>query len=292
MSSDSPNNDDDKYCADLVRRYDRDRFLCGLFAPDENRRHIMALYAFNIEIASTRETVSEPLIGQMRLKWWFDALDGIYEGNPSAHQVAVPLSKAVSAVAVRRDLLEDLIDARLLDLDEAPRQTLDDLVDYADRTSGALSELVLGGLGIDGAGAIQMARHVGIAHALTGMVRALPLNFARRRVFLPTEVCHQAGLEISPLLDRGLKEGTPSAMISAIEQVLDCARGHLTDARRLKGDVPRVGISAVLPGVLTGRYLRELKKHGNDPFTLPLRPPGPGVGGMLRLVWAAARGTI
>jgi len=292
MSGDSPNNDDDKYCADLVRRYDRDRFLCGLFAPDKVRRHITALYAFNIEIASTREMVSEPLIGQMRLKWWFDALDGIYEGNPPAHQVAVPLSKAVSAGWGRRDVLNDLIDARLLDLDEAPHQTLDDLVEYADRTSGALSELVLAGLGVDGAGARQVARHVGIAHALTGMVRALPLNFARRRVFLPTEVCRQAELEISPLLDRGMKNGTPPAMISAIEQVLDCARGHLADARRLKGDVPRGGISAILPGVLTGGYLKELKKHGNDPFTLPLRPPGPGVGGMLRLVWAAARGTI
>lgn len=51
------------YCADLVRRLDRDRYLCSLFAPEEARDDLFALYAFNLEVARIPETVSEPIWG-------------------------------------------------------------------------------------------------------------------------------------------------------------------------------------------------------------------------------------
>ncbi len=292
MTNDSHHNDNDRYCQDLVRRYDRDRYLCALFTADEVRPDIMALLAFNIEISGTRETVSQPMIGQMRLKWWFDALDGIYEGVPPVHQVAVPLSNAVARGRIRRNLLEDLVDARLLDLDDKPTPSMDALIDYANRTSGALSEAVLEGLGIDADGAIEAARHVGIAYALTGMVRALPINFAKRRVFLPADLCRDEGLEIDTLLDRGMKDGAPPEMIRALNRVIDGAEQQLSKADNRKAEVPRRGVSALMPGVLARGYLKELAKHGNDPFKQPLRPPGPKVGGMLGLLWAGVRGTI
>ena len=61
--------------ARLVRRHDRDRFLTALFAPAERREDLLALYAFNYEIAKTREVVSEPVLGQIRLQWWRETID-------------------------------------------------------------------------------------------------------------------------------------------------------------------------------------------------------------------------
>ncbi|MGB1876681.1 MAG: squalene/phytoene synthase family protein, partial [Rhodospirillaceae bacterium] len=45
------------YTADLVKRYDRDRFLTALFAPVGVRERLLTLYAFNVEIARIRRTV-------------------------------------------------------------------------------------------------------------------------------------------------------------------------------------------------------------------------------------------
>ena len=292
MQSDSPDSDDDRYCAELVRRYDRDRFLCSLFAADNSRRNLMALYAFNIEIAGTRETVSEPLIGQMRLKWWFDALDAIHDGTPPAHQVAVPLSRAIGRGGIDRKALENLVEARLLDLDEEPLGSMEALVDYADRTSGHLSMMALSMLGIDEREANEACRQAGIAYALTGMVRALPVNFRQRRVFLPQRLRQHCALDIDRLLDGGMKTGTPENLLAAITIVTDCAKEHLSKARKMTTSVPRQGFAALLPGVLAKGYLADLDKCGNDPFRLPLRPPGPGVKGMLQLGWAAARRRI
>ena len=38
------------------------------------RRALLALYAFNVEIARVREQVSQPLPGEIRLQWWIDML--------------------------------------------------------------------------------------------------------------------------------------------------------------------------------------------------------------------------
>src|SRR5947208_3175404 len=74
-------------CMDTVRRYDRDRFLLGLTVPAKRRAALWALFAFNHEIAKTREVVSEPTLGLIRLQWWRDALDQLYQGNILQHEV-------------------------------------------------------------------------------------------------------------------------------------------------------------------------------------------------------------
>jgi len=291
MHSDSPLSDD-TYCNDLTRRFDRDRYLCTLFADSDHRPYLLALYAFNIEIAGTRETVSQPMIGHMRLKWWYDALDGIYRGQPPAHQVAVPLSRAVADGRIERSMLENLIEARVADLNDNAPNTLADLIEYADQTSGALVQMALSVLGVKGEGAMKAGHHVGIAYALLGLIRALPVNISRRYVFLPTEICQRTGLDVGEMLDRGLKLGPPAELIEAITHITGCAADHLAQARKLKKHIPRRGLSAVLPGVIAGRYLKQLASLGNDPFRIPQRQPGPGVSGMLGLAWAAAKGEI
>ena len=77
------------YCGQEARRLDWERFMCAVFAPVCHRDALFALLAFDLELAKTRTVVSEPLLGEIRLQWWQDAIDKIYEapgqvpvGNP------------------------------------------------------------------------------------------------------------------------------------------------------------------------------------------------------------------
>ena len=83
------------YCAGQVRAHDRDRYLTATLAPADRREALFALYAFNLEIARTREVISEPMVGQIRLQWWREAIGGVYEDDPRAHEVVRPLAAAV-----------------------------------------------------------------------------------------------------------------------------------------------------------------------------------------------------
>ena len=78
MSSEAQPQSNADYCADQVREYDYHRYFAATFAPGDVRRGLIALYAFNLEIASVRERVSEAILGQMRLQWWRDTIGEIY----------------------------------------------------------------------------------------------------------------------------------------------------------------------------------------------------------------------
>src|SRR5437870_517006 len=110
-------------CEALVRDADYDRYVSALFAPAERRRHLFALYAFNHEVAKTAETVTQPIMGQMRLQWWCDALDEIEADRVRRHEVVEALAETLRTHALPRAMLNAVIDAHDNDLVEAPFET-------------------------------------------------------------------------------------------------------------------------------------------------------------------------
>src|SRR5437868_8779988 len=144
----------------LVRRHDPDRYQTALFAPAERREALLALYAFNYEIARVRETVSEPMLGQIRLQWWREVLDAVYAGMPlRQHPVVLPLSAAIREFALSRGYFDRLIDSRERDLADAPPASLGALEAYAEESSTPLIRLALEVLGVRSVALDAVARH-------------------------------------------------------------------------------------------------------------------------------------
>src|SRR3954465_11100240 len=108
------------HCEELVRTGDKNRFLAPLFAPQKYRRALYALYAFNLEVARTRELAREPMPGEIRLQWWRDVLGGAGPGDVAAHPVAAALRETVVRYRLPPGMLADLIDAREFDLYDDP----------------------------------------------------------------------------------------------------------------------------------------------------------------------------
>src|SRR3546814_19638806 len=87
------------------------------------------------------------MIGRIRLQWWRECLDGIYDGAARQHEVVQPLAEAIAARQLPRALLEAIIDARELDLDAEPPASLEALHGYVEGTSNSLVRLGLHALG-------------------------------------------------------------------------------------------------------------------------------------------------
>jgi phytoene synthase len=105
----------------LVSRVDPDRWLSSRFIGEiEKRADVIALYAFDHELARASKVASNPLIAEIRLTWWREALDEIYAGKVvRGHPAARALAIAVSRRSLPRGLLEAMIDARIDGLDPA-----------------------------------------------------------------------------------------------------------------------------------------------------------------------------
>ncbi len=272
------------YCAEQVRRFDNDRFICSLYAPPDEREALAAVYAFNLEVARIREIAREPLLGHMRLQWWRDAVDRIYCGQPPGHQVAAALAGAVGRFGLSRGYFDRILDARALDLDDAGPPTLGALIEYADNTSATLAELSLEILGETGDAPRRAARDVGIAWALTGILRAVPFHAQARRVYLPTDLNREAGLDVARLFEAGPTDGLASVVATVSAKAWD----FLRSARGHGSEVPRRALPALLPATLAGVYLRRLSRSGFNPFDRRVQSAGPSR--LLRTAFNRIRG--
>jgi len=225
------------YCQDLVRAGDKDRFLANLFAPADKRPHLMALHAFNLEVARVREAVSEPRLGEIRLQWWLDTLDTIYAGETVAHPVAEALARAIEVGKLPKEPLRNLVMARRFDLYDDPMPSLADLEGYLGETSSApiqMAAMILAGP--QAQAAAEAAGLAGVAYGLTGLLRA-----ARGRNYLPPDM----------------------NMAGAVAH----ARRRLAEARALTGRVPAAALPAFLPASLTDIYLDRLERLGDKALT-------------------------
>jgi len=224
------------YVARALREADRDRYLSTLVLPAVQRDALTALYAFNAEIASVPERAREPAAGEIRLRWWADALEGDGHGDVRANPVADALLSVIAEYRLPTAALERLIDARRFDLYNDPMPDLASFEGYAGETTSVLHQLAAmimnGGRPVEPGDA---AGHLGVAHALIGHLRAFGYNASRGRIFLPCDVFATCGVKQEDVLT-GVASG---GLAIALTRLADMARSHLDRAETAIAASPR-----------------------------------------------------
>jgi len=169
-----------------VRRVDPDRWLSSRFIGQAGpRADVIAIYAFDHELARAPRVASNALLGEMRLTWWREALEEIFEGRAvRQHPTAQALAAAVARYNLGRATLETMIDARYRELDATPMSE-GEVLDWARDTGGLAAQLAAQIL--DPATDPKMALAGGSAWALGKRLAGDP---ALRPVFL--KVIHAA----------------------------------------------------------------------------------------------------
>ncbi|WP_127089398.1 phytoene/squalene synthase family protein [Aquabacter cavernae] len=257
------------HCARLIQAHDRDRFLASLFAPLAARRHLSALYAFNLEVARVREVVREPLPGEMRLQWWRDLIEGLGRGEVAGHPVASALMDTLTATTLSRPALLNLLEARTFDLYDDPMPTLNDLEGYAGETASVLIQLSAGLLlGAPQTGLATASGHAGVAVAVTGLMRALPIHAARGQCFLPLDLLNAYGGTREDVVGRKATAGVRETLTTLRRRV----RHHLAAAQEALAGAPPEAMAAFLPLALVPGDLHDLERAG-DPFAAVVGAP-------------------
>jgi len=270
------------HCEALLRVADKDRFLTTLFAPAEHRNALIALYAFNVEIARVREVVREALAGEIRLQWWSDVLGGVGRGEVTAHPVAAALLASMARYRLPPEPFKALIAARRFDLYDEPMATLADLEAYADGASASLialaAEILAAGSEPD-IGALS--HHAGFAHALAGLLAAFPIHAARGQLFVPLELLARHGV------GRLDVKGAPATqqLRAALAELRLRARHHLGAARQLLATAAPAVVPALLPVALAPPTLASMERRGYDPFV----PVAIAPWRRQLIIWRAAR---
>jgi phytoene synthase len=173
----------------LVRRVDPDRWLASRFIADTKARaDVIALYAFNYELARVAGGVSNALMGEIRLTWWREAMEEIAAGQVARKH---PTVEAVAAAGYPLGALAEMAEARMADLEAAPFESEAQVLSYIDATAGAV--MMLAAWRLDPKSDLHAVQEAARAYGLAGLwrlkragVQRLPADWTqadvRRRV--------------------------------------------------------------------------------------------------------------
>lgn len=277
MSPDA--KDSAAFCAAAVREHDFSRYAAALFAPPEQRRGMLALYAFAGELARVRDHVTQPLPGEIRLQWWSDALTGEGHGGAEGHPVLAELRRAAARFALppadlvrvveawRSDLYDDPIPTEAA-LDAQLAESHSQLFRLAARICGGASPTV----GDD------LIHRAGLAEGLAWVLAMLPRHAARRQLYLPEQLLDLNGVSTAELF---AGQASP-ALRTVLAHLAHEARNNLAAVAAGLSQLPHALRPAFLPLASVHRQLAMLEKADFDPFHVA--PPS-----RLAVLWAAWR---
>ncbi|MEO1312153.1 MAG: squalene/phytoene synthase family protein [Pseudomonadota bacterium] len=269
---------DETYALDAVRARNQERALAFAFAPAARRRALFAVAAFDTELEKTAETVSEPMLGQIRLAWWREAVAEISEGDaPRRHPVVAELAAVAGRTTALRARLEGLIDARERELDPARFQTRADLrAHLADigagwaQTVSRVCDAVDASAGVDA---------LGEAAAWARELERVGARLAGGVCLLPAEDLAAAGLSRDGLLEERGVDALPELIRSLAETE---GRDAVARARSIGATPP--ALSPLAAGAASAAIAIDRLAAGRSPDAPVLR--------RLAMVRAAARGGL
>jgi len=264
-----------KYCRDLVRERDYEAFLISQFWPRELQDHYMALRAFYVELASVQETVSQTMIGKMRIQFWRDTVKSMSDGRPPQHPVALAVNHAFHKANLPTYHLKRIIDAREAELDTPTHLTIDSLTAHAESTSSTFLYLLLALLNLSSSSTFShAASHLGVAQNIFTLLRALPHHTAQGRMVIPAEITARHGVSQEEVFRKG---GDAKAIEDAVFEFATVANDHLATSLEMfkesdmGGKIPAVARPVFLSGVPTRLYLERLQEVNFDAFDPRLR---------------------
>ena len=173
------------------------RYFSLLYAPENRREQLLALYVIDAEMRESAQTVNHD-VAHTRLQWWRAEIERLVNGNPQH-----PAMRVLNDSDVERSSFAKLHEAAAaadMDLARMTYSNIGELRAYSSRSGGAIQELMAAQLvapsPLDEA-ARATANRLGIGVRQSEMLRDLRLDAYDGRVYLPQDrlAAHNVTLE-------------------------------------------------------------------------------------------------
>lgn len=250
----------------LARAGEPDRYLAATLAPQDHRAALIAIAAFAADLRRIPTLVNEPMMGEIRLQWWRDAIEG-FKGDAAAsgHPVADALRDVVRRYDLPTEALSAMTEARAFDLYPDPMPDRGAFDGYIAKTEAVPFRLALMVLGCGGGNAAALGDMAGRTYGVTRLLADLPHRLQRGRHPLPLDLLAAHGVDADSLL-AGIV--TPPIR-AALGEIVSDVRSAYEPLRSRWRERPKEQRTALLPIATITSYLAGLEAKGRDPLRQP-----------------------
>jgi phytoene synthase len=260
-----------------------------LVLPADKRRAIVAVWDF---CRAVDDAVDEAPEGthEARVREWREELARCFDGGAPLTPQGRALQPLIEAFNLPRSAFEALIEGVEMDLHTTRYETFADLYQYCIRVASAVGLMCVEIFGCKDPASKQYAIDLGVALQLTNILRDVPGDLERGRVYIPLEdfarfKCHEGDLGAEAM------HGGHGVRSAAVKQLLafqaQRAREYYrkADAILPRGDARRL-VAARIMGAIYRGILTRIEAANYDVFSAVIRVPRPRRALIAAATWA------
>ncbi len=248
--------------AELVKARSLERYWSTFLAPAPMQAPLIVLYAFDAELDHVVAAIREPMVAQIRLQWWRDAIELAEPGMKTGNPVADALSGVILTLDLPKERLTSMIDARTAEVAGSPPSDMEGLRSLLREAEGTVFELAASLLGDRSEAAKEAAAHAGVAWGLTQRLRTFAIQASRHRLQLPHAHLEGRGADLAWVYSGRLS----AALLAALADFRAEADRSLQRIRELSPSLDRAAWPAFLPLAAVPPYLKAMAAPSFDPL--------------------------
>jgi phytoene synthase len=260
---------DHEACAAALRRSGSSFAGPIRLLPAAKRRGTTALYAFCRRADDLVDDAADPAAARAALAGFEREVARGLDGAPVADPIVRALADTVRRFAVPRAAITDILAGVRMDLDRSCYETFAELEEYCRRVATAVGLAAIHVWGFNDPAAVAAAHDCGLAFQLTNILRDIPEDLARGRIYLPAEDFAASGCTSDDL--RAGRIGPAFARLAA----LSCTRAAACYARAARLDRMLSTDGRLAFRAMFGVYRRlfaTVRRAGPRIFTARVRP--------------------
>jgi 15-cis-phytoene synthase len=237
-----------------------------LVLPAEQRQASVAVWDFcrAVDDAVDENPAGTEEAGREAVGFWRAELARSYDGSAPSTVQGQRLQPLIARFDLPRQAFDDVIDGVAMDLDTTRYKTFDDLFEYCRRVASAVGLICIRIFGCRSDSAREYAVNLGVALQLTNILRDIPDDLARGRVYLPLDDLAAHGCTVDDLA-RGVVT-VPVKRLLAFE----CARARDFYQRAILARPDEDRRRLVAAEIMRAVYfetLQRIERNGYDVFT-------------------------
>ena len=180
----------DQYCQDKAANSGSSFYYSFLILPEQQRKAIIALYAFCREVDDIVDSNIEDHIKQTKLQWWRHEIAALFNSQ-AQHPVTRALLPIIEQFNLPQEQFEEIIDGMEMDLHNNRYETFKDLSLYCHRVASVVGLLSAEIFGYENRKTQKYAHDLGMAFQLTNILRDVHEDALRDRIYLPQDELQQ-----------------------------------------------------------------------------------------------------